>query len=550
MKTYLHLLYLSQILCQLIYHKQGLFHDLLHGNLPLIFPINLYQWGSIPGLPCNAIAHVQRAHALPPVDYNAHLNEQMNAAQNNRCRQRDVRWRQDRDEIRQQAQAELRAAGMQPPQQPHIHIPNEPVQPAPPAPPVYGAIHYEGAVGPHNFGNPLNYFAPNPAPPFHAPPEPDYHQFNVHFQHHLQAEQMEHERIRNDLRQRQAQEEFHRQQIQLQLQQRFQQQEAERLNREAQYALELRQQEADRMNRQHQDALRLQQHAAERMNTQDQEVLRLQQHEAERMNTQDQDALRLQQHQAEQMNRQDQDIQQVGQQEAEHHRRQQQRVREQEERLEEALREYDDPASQELHHQDEERRRTQEQELRMQRDAENQQHINQVVPIPEGGRPYTEPIILHTLGPLDVECPNCHARHFICEKLTSSPLHNPRFGVCCLQGQVNLPPFPPWPPELQQAYTNQTFISKIRQYNSALALTSVGVNIKDCTLQGSGPNAFRIHGSLHHLMGSLIPPEGIQPSYAQLYIYDPEEATNICATHPGNEGLDHRILRELHDMLY
>ncbi|KAG2335425.1 hypothetical protein BDR05DRAFT_898563, partial [Suillus weaverae] len=122
--------------------------------------------------------------------------------------------------------------------------------------------------------------------------------------------------------------------------------------------------------------------------------------------------------------------------------------------------------------------------------------------------------------------------------------------MCCLQGQVSLPPFPSWPPELQQAYTNRTFISKIRQYNSALAFTSVGVNIEDRALQGSGPNAFRIHGSLHHLMGSLIPPEGIQPSYAQLYIYDPEEATNIHATRPGNEGLDRRILRELHDMLY
>ncbi|KAG0691739.1 hypothetical protein DFH29DRAFT_819048, partial [Suillus ampliporus] len=153
-------------------------------------------------------------------------------------------------------------------------------------------------------------------------------------------------------------------------------------------------------------------------------------------------------------------------------------------------------------------------------------------------------------GPLNVECPNCHAMHFLCEKHADSPQRNPRFGMCCLQGQVNLPPFPAWPPELWQAYTDQTFISKIHQYNSALAFTSVGINIKDRTLQGSGPNAFCIHGSLHHLMGSLMPPEGQQPSYAQLYVYDPEEATNIHATRPGNEGLDHRILRELHDMLY
>ncbi|KAG2337894.1 hypothetical protein BDR05DRAFT_1004682, partial [Suillus weaverae] len=401
-----------------------------------------------------------------------------------RRRQRDIRRRQDRDEIRQQAQAELRAAGMQPPQQPYI--PNEPVHPAPPAPPVYGAIHYEGMVGPHNFDNPLRYFAPNPAPPFHAQPEPDYHQFNIQFQHHFQEEQVvENERIRNDLLQRQAQEEFHRQQLQRQLQQ----------------------QEAERIHRQVQDDL---------------EAFQLQQLQAR----QAQDALQRQQQGAEQMDRQDQDIQRAGQQEEERHHRQQQRVHEEEQRLEEALGEYDDPASQEMHDQDEERRLD-----RLQREAEDQHRIDQVparnVAIPHGGRPYSEPIVLHTLGPLNVECPNCHARHFACEKLSKSTLQNPRFGMCCLQGQVSLPPFPSWPPELQQAYTNRTFISKIRQYNSALAFTSVGVNIEDRALQGSGPNAFRIHGSLHHLMGSLIPPEGIQPSYAQLYIYDPEEATNI-----------------------
>ncbi|KAG1768778.1 hypothetical protein EV702DRAFT_1203186 [Suillus placidus] len=233
-------------------------------QLPLNFPHQPLPVGQYPGLPRNAIAHVQRAHALPPVDYNARLNDQMNVAQNNRHCQHDVRRRQDRDEIRQQAQAEL--AGMQPPQQPHI--PNEPVQPAPPAPPVYGAIHYEGAVGPHNFDNPLHYFAPNPAPPFHAPPEPDYHQFNIQFQHHFQEEQVvENERVRNDLLQRQAQEEFHQQQLQRQLQQ----QEAERIHRQAQDDLEafqLQQLQA----RQAQDAFQRQQQGAEQMDRQDQDI--------------------------------------------------------------------------------------------------------------------------------------------------------------------------------------------------------------------------------------------------------------------------------------
>ncbi|KAG1746179.1 hypothetical protein EDB19DRAFT_1906060 [Suillus lakei] len=170
---------------------------------PPHFPHEPLPVGQYPSLPRNAIAQVQCAHR-PPVDFNQCLNNQMNAAHNNRHCQCNVRQQQDRDEIRQQVQAELMAAGMQPPQIPQI--PDEPIQPAPPAPPMYGPIHYEGTVGPHNFDNPLHYFAPNSAPPLLAPPGPDYHQFNMQFQHHFQEEQM---RIRNDLLQRQAQEEFH-----------------------------------------------------------------------------------------------------------------------------------------------------------------------------------------------------------------------------------------------------------------------------------------------------------------------------------------------------
>ena len=65
--------------------------------------------------------------------------------------------------------------------------------------------------------------------------------------------------------------------------------------------------------------------------------------------------------------------------------------------------------------------------------------------VPPGGRPYTEPVELHFLGPMNIQCPNCHAFHFISEKLINSDVHNPHFGLCCLQGQVNLPPMQQWP---------------------------------------------------------------------------------------------------------
>jgi len=44
------------------------------------------------------------------------------------------------------------------------------------------------------------------------------------------------------------------------------------------------------------------------------------------------------------------------------------------------------------------------------------------------------------LGILTVICPHCYALHFDCEKLTSSRVNHPKFGMCCLWGQIQLPP--------------------------------------------------------------------------------------------------------------
>ena len=89
------------------------------------------------------------------------------------------------------------------------------------------------------------------------------------------------------------------------------------------------------------------------------------------------------------------------------------------------------------------------------------------------------------------------------EKLSNSSARNPCFGLCCLQGQVSLPPIQRWTCTLQDLYDSADFQSKIQQYNSALAFTSFGVDVDHQTVQGSSPSSFHIHGALHHLMGSV-----------------------------------------------
>ena len=132
---------------------------------------------------------------------------------------------------------------------------------------------------------------------------------------------------------------------------------------------------------------------------------------------------------------------------------------------------------------------------------------------PPGGRAYTEPVELHSLGPMNIQCSNCYALYFILEKLSSSSIHNSCFGIYCLQGQVNLPYIQWWPCVLQELFDDlqdhRQFKKKICQYNNALAFTSMGTSMDNDAIQESGPTSFQIHGAFHHLMRSLIPPDGL-----------------------------------------
>ncbi|KIJ06154.1 hypothetical protein PAXINDRAFT_39194, partial [Paxillus involutus ATCC 200175] len=201
------------------------------------------------------------------------------------------------------------------------------------------------------------------------------------------------------------------------------------------------------------------------------------------------------------------------------HATQERRNLEQQERLDDLYQEYG-PASAEQHEEDLQRRRRANQGRRQ--------------PMPPGGRPYQEPVEHNNLGLMNVECSECHALHFDCEKLTKSLRGQIFFGMCCLQGLVKLPALPEWPATLRNLFQDdRDFKNKIRQYNSALAFTSLGVEVDRHTVQGSGPAAFRIHGALYHLMGSLLPPDDRDPTYAQLR----------------NPELNPGVLLALHDMM-
>ena len=134
--------------------------------------------------------------------------------------------------------------------------------------------------------------------------------------------------------------------------------------------------------------------------------------------------------------------------------------------------------------------------------------------------------------------------------------------MCCLSGKIVLPPLHPVPPELLQLLTTQDHVGKsfcdhICTYNNALAMTSIGCKIDESVNNGEvavndgiSPYVFKLHGELSHKAGSLLPPEGEPPVYAQLYVYDPADAVNYQMANAWNTHLDHHTMVTLQDMLY
>lgn len=151
---------------------------------------------------------------------------------------------------------------------------------------------------------------------------------------------------------------------------------------------------------------------------------------------------------------------------------------------------------------------------------------------------------------MNVVCSYCLARHWVDEKISTSSKTNPKFGMCCNHGKVALQPLREPPPVLQHLLTSnddqsKEFRTNIRQYNMALAFTSLGVQ-DDKTVNRRGAWVFRILGQLSHYSGALAATEE-SPQYAQLYLYDP--AIALTQRMHRNSNLCTETMASLQDML-
>ncbi|XP_074371155.1 uncharacterized protein LOC141712209 isoform X1 [Apium graveolens] len=149
-------------------------------------------------------------------------------------------------------------------------------------------------------------------------------------------------------------------------------------------------------------------------------------------------------------------------------------------------------------------------------------------------RAATSSIVLD-IGPQDQVCGYCGALVWATEFTGRHVGTGPKsYSICCANGKVQLPLLEETPPELVQLLTGTSrrelkFQKNSRMYNIIFALCSFGGNVDENINNGSGPYVFRVNNDVYHSIGSLLPPDGLTPKFAQFYMYD------------GREAIDHRL---------
>jgi hypothetical protein len=153
----------------------------------------------------------------------------------------------------------------------------------------------------------------------------------------------------------------------------------------------------------------------------------------------------------------------------------------------------------------------------------------------------------YRLAKMDVECPHCHAIKWSDETEKS----------CCVGGAVQLAPFQAPPEYFQTLLRRPDFMKNIRAYNNVFAFTSIGSSCSkelglDRSLANSrdGVYTFRVQGAICHRIGSLLPPDGMEPKFAQLYVFDTDMEAQLRKRTGIFDDLDPVMIQGLQHVLY
>ncbi|EGG08773.1 uncharacterized protein MELLADRAFT_104602 [Melampsora larici-populina 98AG31] len=169
--------------------------------------------------------------------------------------------------------------------------------------------------------------------------------------------------------------------------------------------------------------------------------------------------------------------------------------------------------------------------------------------------------IPYNIGECNNICEHCGAAHWLKEKVAAKGITSPaHYSMCCRGGQVELPQhyfnFPPVPEFLQDLLTEDDAVSRrfrdnIRAYNNGLSFTSLGTEIDHSVNGPYGVRCFKMKGQLVHKMGTILPADGKEAAFAQIYVMGPEleDEAGHRVNMTGVEGLDVNIMKALQDFM-
>jgi hypothetical protein len=152
--------------------------------------------------------------------------------------------------------------------------------------------------------------------------------------------------------------------------------------------------------------------------------------------------------------------------------------------------------------------------------------------------------VVHTSGPMNVQCSKCNALHFLEEQTSVSSHINPRFSNCCLRGGggrtlptvgVN-PSFPLLESLLKRDRPKLVkFVENLRHINNIFSFTLLGIKSDPTTWGPRGIYNLCITGELIHLMGTVLLQPGKLVKFAQIYTLDNDSAVDVRMGHLGVE---------------
>ena len=150
-------------------------------------------------------------------------------------------------------------------------------------------------------------------------------------------------------------------------------------------------------------------------------------------------------------------------------------------------------------------------------------------------------------------CEKCGSYNFA-EERTGATLH---FNICCQNGKISTDQIrhcAPPPPELLEMLEGRSAAmrearSQLKRYNNAFAFVSYGEDCFNDVQGGRGPPVTICHGTVYHNSGFLFPDDGEAGKYAQVYLYDHNEATRVRQQNHWNQELDNNVLRQLQNMM-